>query len=103
MRYDGSRATVRARFGRESAIEVSEHASGRTERIPIPETAGGHGGGDPGVVGAFLAAVRDGTPGLTAAVDSLESHILAFAAEEARVSGAVVDMRAFRSAALSTD
>jgi predicted dehydrogenase len=54
--------------------------------------AEGHGGGDQGLVDAFLTAVatNDPTPILTTARTSLASHHLAWSAEEARHSGAVV-------------
>jgi len=37
---------------------------------------------------------------MTAARASLESHLLAFAAEQARIEGSVIDMAAFRAAVL---
>ena len=53
----------------------------------------GHGGGDYGIVRSFVNALR-GTPddSVTTARESLESHLLAFAAEEARVKHSVVEM-----------
>jgi len=101
MRYDGTRATLRARFGSDSAIEVTDHATGVTAQIPIESVAGGHGGGDDGVLEAFLAAVRWGASLMTTGRDSLESHVLAFAAEEARAGGQVLDVSEFRRTALS--
>lgn len=101
MRYDGTRATVRARFGRVSAIEVTEHATGATESVPILTADGGHGGGDTGVVRAFLEAVRTNGAPPTGAIDSLESHVLAYAAEEARISGKTIDLAAYRQVALA--
>lgn len=97
MRYDGTMATLRAVFGRSQVIEIGDHTSGATERIPIHEIAGGHGGGDTGIIDGFVEAVRTGDSPLTTAADSLESHYLAFAAEEARTSGRVVDMGEYRS------
>jgi len=103
MRYDGTRATLRARFGRDSVIEVTDHATNQTRPIAIDRSRGGHGGGDVGVIGAFLAALGASQQPLTAAADSLESHILAFAAEEARVSGEVLDIARFRADAFRGD
>ncbi len=100
MRYDGSRATLRARFGRDSVIEVTDHAGGATERIPIGCAAGGHGGGDHRAIRAFLSAQRSSSAPLTSAADSIESHVLAFAAEEARLTGTVLDMGRYRHDAL---
>ena len=100
MRYDGSTATLRAVFGRTQRIEVIDHHTGIAEEIPIPPATGGHGGGDPGLVGTFIAAVCNGGTVPTSPAVSLESHYLAFAAEHARVTGATIDMEAWRSGAL---
>ncbi|MCZ7574099.1 MAG: Gfo/Idh/MocA family oxidoreductase [Ardenticatenaceae bacterium] len=97
MRYDGTRATLRGKFtyagGR---IEVHDHLTGRREELVIPPAESGHGGGDFGVVRSFLGAVRGEMPPLTSAREALESHLLAFAAEEARVNRTVVTMSDFR-------
>jgi predicted dehydrogenase len=69
------------------------------EQVPIPEASSGHGGGDAGIVRSFVRALRGQEPPLTPARESLESHLLAFAAEQSRLSGATVDMAAFRAAA----
>jgi hypothetical protein len=47
----------------------------------------------------FLAAVRGEIPPLTNARASLESHLLAFAAEEARLQHTVINMQDFRARA----
>lgn len=98
MRYDGTKATLRARFGERSIIEVYEHG-GATEEIPIPTTDAGHGGGDEGLMHDFLAVLRGEAAPLTDARTSLESHLLAFAAEEARLQHKVVEMAEFRKRA----
>ncbi len=92
MRYDGSRATLRGRFGRVQEITVAEHATGSVETIPIAQPSGGHGGGDDGIVTAFLEAITAGSPSETPAEEAYESHLLAFLAEEARVSGTWLDV-----------
>jgi predicted dehydrogenase len=100
MRYDGTRATLRGRFGYGgSQLEVHDHLTGQVEQIPIEEASSGHGGGDAGIVRSFVRALRGSEPPLTPARESLESHLLAFAAEHSRLSGATVDMAAFRAAA----
>ncbi|MCD9023803.1 Gfo/Idh/MocA family protein [Cohnella silvisoli] len=52
---------------------------------------GGHGGGDEGLVREFLNQVRDennnGGQGLTSAEASVQSHLMAFAAEQSRLEG----------------
>ncbi|CAM3900892.1 Gfo/Idh/MocA family protein [Kibdelosporangium persicum] len=54
--------------------------------------ADGHGGGDQGIVDAFVEAVRTGDRGLilTDGRESLDSHRLVWAAERARRTGTVV-------------
>ncbi|HUO45326.1 MAG TPA: Gfo/Idh/MocA family oxidoreductase [Acidimicrobiia bacterium] len=96
MRYDGTRATLRGRFGRVQEIEVIDHATARNEQIPLHLAAGGHGGGDAGILESFLASVETGTPPLTSASESLESHLLAFLAEEARLHGTSVEVASHR-------
>ena len=96
MRYDGTRATVRARFGRSQAIEVQHHRSGTTEEVEIGPAIGGHGGGDPGLIASFAESVATGTPSRTSGAEALESHRLAFASEESRLTGMSIDVAARR-------
>ncbi len=103
MRYDGTRATLIGRFGMiDSRIEIHDHLTGEREVIE-PEMSLGHGGGDEGLMAAFVRAVRNPDAGtLTSARDSLESHLLAFAAERSRVEGTIIDMGEFRAEAERT-
>ena len=103
LRIDGSRATLLAKFSwNHTYIEVRQHRSGKVKRIDMPNNleARGHGGGDGGLMSAFVRAL-DGEQQetLTDARSSLESHLMAFAAEEARHSKKVVAMDAFRTKA----
>ena len=72
----------------------------------IPQASGpyrsyspGHSGGDSGIVNDFLA-ILEGTLGESATDihESVESHMMACAAEEARVTGGVVRIADFRRA-----
>lgn len=60
--------------------------------------AGGHGGGDPALLHAFLQAIKNNDPSLlkSSAAEALESHIYVFAAEESRKSGKIVDVEEYR-------
>lgn len=95
-----TRATLRAKFtyGR-GEIEVRDHLTGKVETVPVAAADGGHGGGDFGVVRSFVAAQHGEAEAMTNARESLESHLMAFAAEESRLKGTVVDMAAFREEA----
>lgn len=96
MRYDGTRATLRATFAEEgSEITIHDHGHDAVERVALPEAAvSGHGGGDLGVLRAFAtgAVTTDGRA-------ALEGHLVGWAAEEARRTGTVVDVAAFAQAA----
>ncbi len=104
MRYEGTRATLLGRYyATEQVIEVHDHLSGRVRVIrPAASSVGavGHGGGDQGLIAAFVRAVRDPSQALTTARESLESHLMAFATDQARLDGTVVDMDRFRQDAL---
>ncbi len=97
MRYDGTRATLRARTLDGGEIEVNYHG-GKRERIMV-DAADGHGGGDEGIMADFVRVLRGELAPLTTARVSLESHLLAFAAEDARLAGNVVEMREYRERA----
>jgi predicted dehydrogenase len=99
MRYDGSRATLRARFGHPSEITIHDHATGAVEHVPLDDAQSGHGGGDHGLMADFVRVLRGEAEPMTSARVALESHLLAFAAEEARSNGSVVEMAAFRARA----
>ena len=62
---------------------------------------GTHGGGDRAIMDNFLDAIDSGDRSIlfTPIQKSLDGHLLVFAAEEARRSGKVVDLRAFEAAA----
>jgi predicted dehydrogenase len=97
VRIDGTGATLLANEGR-AEVEIHDHRTGAAERIATPLGVGGHGGGDDGLMRAFVGAVRGGERAgvLTSAREAVASHLMAFAAEQARVSGKAVDMEAFR-------
>jgi predicted dehydrogenase len=58
------------------------------------DAAGGHGGGDAGLMDAFVAAVATGNPDLVKSGprESLTSHLTVLAAERARHAGTVEDV-----------
>ncbi|MFI1095444.1 Gfo/Idh/MocA family protein [Streptomyces sp. NPDC020917] len=86
---DGDGVTVTRtdfRTGTESVLDSRAGAG--------PSAADGHGGGDEGLVDAFLAAVSTGDPALlkSDAATSLASHRIVWAAERARTTGTVVTL-----------
>jgi len=73
----------------------------RVRKRRIPYHGLFHGGGDEVLLREFAKAVRRGRSDgmLTRVENTLESHLIGFAAEEARRSGSIVDMAAFRQRA----
>jgi hypothetical protein len=95
LRWDGAKATLFGDFsdGRPHSIRIVEHGSQREEVIHPTTGASGHGGGDFGLMRDFVKALNgEKTKHQTTARVSLESHLLAFAAEEARKEGRVMAM-----------
>jgi len=96
IRIDGTRATLLANEAR-GEIEIHDHRTGQAERIARPRGVGGHGGGDDGLMRAFVGAIRGDRAGvLTSAREALASHLMAFAAEQSRVTGEAMDLDHYR-------
>lgn len=96
IRIDGTRATLLANESR-SEIDIHDHLTGEVERIATRPGVGGHGGGDEGLMRAFVGAIQgDRGAVLTSAREAVASHLMAFAAEQSRLAGTAVDMEAFR-------
>jgi len=96
VRIDGTGGTLLANESR-GEIELHDHLTGRAETLRVQRGVGGHGGGDEGLMRAFVAAIRgDRTEMRTSAREALTSHLMAFAAEDARESGASVAIEGYR-------
>ena len=101
LRIDGTKATLKGWFmGSGQKIVLYDHLSG-TERVLFEQklslSMAQHGGGDPRFIDNFLTSVVEQTLNpMTSARASLESHLMAFAAEKSRLEGIVVDMKEFR-------
>jgi len=73
-------------------IEIN-HFSGQKEIITPATVNGGHMGADTSIMADFIRSVNDKDSGsLTSASISAQSHMIAYAAEESRVSGAMVTL-----------
>lgn len=84
-------------------IEVTPFTSNQTdsysgEVIYTAAAEGGHGGGDISIVNDFIKALKgDGTESRSSIGRSVDSHIMAAAAEESRTSGVIVDLDEYRA------
>jgi len=97
---EGSRGRLYAEFKLGGSwIEVDEHHSYQHTHYDTHLSVGsGHGGGDLKLMAAFVKALQseDESTGRTTARTSLESHLMAFAAEAARLNEKVVRMGDYR-------
>jgi len=82
------------------SFTVTDFTSNATEKYAF-DTAGGHGGGDLGLIKTFIQAVRQGKQEVlgTDVADMVKSHIAVFAAEASRKEGRVVDCIEFEKKA----
>jgi predicted dehydrogenase len=93
-RIEGSHGRLLAEFGNGgSRISIDEHrtdwhAEYITSKVESDNGAG-HGGGDLSLVAAFLQSIHSGDSesALQGTREALQAHLLAFAAEESRLSG----------------
>jgi predicted dehydrogenase len=91
LRIDGSRATLRGAFGSHGELEISDKATGRRRTLPVKSSPFGHEEGDVRIMDHFVD-VLNGLP--TDPEEALASHILAFAADRARIEHRVVELGA---------
>ena len=101
MKIMGEDGEIRASEA-ENIIEITRFAANSTEKseseIIRPELAlSGHSGGDSGIVEDFLGMLEGkGSVSATEIHESVESHMMACAAEQARLTGVVVKLADFR-------
>jgi predicted dehydrogenase len=94
IRLYGTEGEIRGDLLR-NTIDLFSFKSGATEHIELHSHLDRHGGGDYGIIHDFVQVVSGGGQKLTTVQNSLESHLMAFAAEESRLNGSVVDMKEY--------
>jgi predicted dehydrogenase len=83
-------------------ITVTDFVTGHVESVTVTgsgaDAASGHDGGDFGMISAFVSAVATGDRSFVRSGprESLDSHLMAFAAERSRLTGARVRMQELR-------
>ena len=82
---------------------ISNHSDSFMERIINVRTNGsGHGGGDAGIMEDFTAGLTETVHNSRSSISrSVESHLMACAIEQARLTGKVVEMDAYRKSIMS--
>ena len=95
-RIFGTRGEI---YGNGTKLQIYEFLTGKSEIIDTsgkdPSSLSDHGGGDYGLIQAFIEAVaeNDSSKILSGLEETLESHLMTFAAEKARVDGKVIDLK----------
>ncbi|MFX1568053.1 MAG: Gfo/Idh/MocA family protein [Promethearchaeota archaeon] len=102
LRIDGTKATLIGEFHVSGEkILVYDHFSGKEKLIykkKLTRESGEYGVGDFGLIDAYIDSLisKTKTQPLTNARETLESHLMAFAANESRLKGIIVNMDDFR-------
>jgi hypothetical protein len=91
IRIDGSKGTLKGKFGGKTGLDVHIHATGKKITYPLKADILGHSEGDYRIMENFLQ-VLNGGKGQTDAVESLVSHNMAFAAHESMTANKVVEL-----------
>lgn len=80
----------------ENIIEIKKFGEVESKIIHPHEVEGGHGGGDTGIMNDFVNCVANEIYNTrTSALKSVESHIMAFAAEHSRINSCVVHVNEY--------
>lgn len=96
IRIFGTRGEI---YGNGTKIQIYEFLTGQSVILDTssedPSSLAEHGGGDYGLIHAFIEAVaeNDSSKILSGPEETLESHLMTFAAEKARKEGKVVELK----------
>lgn len=93
----GTKGQIRGNMEK-AEIVVDDFVTGNSEYIKVHTPRGGHCGSDMEIMREFIGLVaRDGNGvSVTDVSVSVDSHLMALAAEESRLKGKVIDFREFR-------
>ena len=96
----GTKGEVHASLDADGGISIYDFETGDTEEIDmsaIDGIAGGHGGGDEGIIRTLYDYLIGEYSGVSVPTirETCYNHMITFAAEEARVKGTVVDFDEF--------
>ena len=102
IRVMGTKGELWAKHG-DANLHFFEFATGNTIEIPAESKSvdqsieGGHGGGDAGMVNAFYDLLTGiDNYSLCDISEAVDNHMIAFAAEEARLTGKIIDLEEFK-------
>jgi predicted dehydrogenase len=89
LRIDGSKATLRGAFGSRTSLEFFDKATGKRRKLAFKSPPFGHEEGDLGIMDHFVDVLNGEAADPE---EALQSHLLAFAADKARLERRVVDL-----------
>lgn len=93
----GTAGELRGAMDGSSPITLYDFATRQTQQVSVA-ASGGHGGGDEGIVESFREYLLGEYRGNSVSdiATSVDNHLIAFAAEQARLQGTVVDLEEYR-------
>lgn len=93
----GTKGEIRGNM-KDNRLSVYDFLTDHETVIHLNKPVGGHGGGDQGIMRSFLNELnqKDNKESLSSASTSLQSHLMAFAAEESRLNnGQSIELEAY--------
>ncbi len=102
LRIMGTKGVIRGVFREfNQEIYVTNFRTNKTKRrFKLGISVTGHGGGDSGIMDAFISYIlgekTKEEAGLTDISSAMESHYMGFAAEDARINRKMVELKDFR-------
>lgn len=102
IRIMGTKGEIRGNMG-EDHLNFFDFADRTNKTILIKNAVtdqtidGGHGGGDPGIISALCAVMNGDYSNISICTidQTYKNHLIAFAAEESRLTGKVVDIKEY--------
>ncbi len=95
IKITGTKGEMRGHMEKQE-IQVLDFGKRQTRIYQIKAVQTGHGGGDEGIVRELLLHLNDRSRPLPSSLElSVQSHMMAFAAEESMQSGKVIDVKEF--------
>jgi len=94
----GTKGELRADMNR-NEIQITDFTTGRVENYTLKQSLEGHGGGDENFMYNFVRFMQHNNKNeiKSSAALSLQSHLMAFAAEKSRVDNTVVEMKEYQA------
>lgn len=97
MNIMGTRGQIKCDMEK-NLIEIFDFKTGTKDTITLKTEIGGHSGSDDAFMRGFLKTIEtNGEYSLSGAEQSVDSHLIALAAEESRILGKTISLKDFKS------